>query len=584
MKWTVALGLLLAAIGLHAQDVVARAMQDELQRSLKKLKLEQLDRPYFISYKVTDIDAKDVSASFGSLLSSSESRSRMLTVEVRVGDYALDNTNFFSMSMGGAGVVRMFGGMVQMPLDDNYDELRRQLWLATDGAYKKALEDLSGKRAALQNKNRTDNVPDFSKEKPLTVSDLAPAAEIDLREAERLTKKLSSLFRQIPAVEDSHVRLAAASTLERFLNSEGSSFTRRVPFVSLTASAFAQAADGLPLNDFIAVYGRSIKDFPSEASLTSEVRALGERIGKLQAAPVEDRYNGPVLFEEEAAAELIAQVFARQLPAAPGMITDNPQFERALAGRGESKLLDKIEARVLPDFLSVVDNPTATQAEDHPLWGGYKVDEEGTAARLTPVVENGVLKTVLTSRAPVRGVLQSTGNRRPQGAAPSNLIVTSQKASSPQEIRNQFMDLVKRRGKAYGIVVRRLGDPAFRANGDPFAAMMAAQSGQEEKLEPAILAYRVYPDGHEELIRNANFSGVSLASLKDILSVSSTRTVYTAPFAARGGSPFGFSSSPAQTVVSYVVPSILLLEDVGIQKPSGEIPKPPASGHPFFAK
>jgi len=584
MKWTVAFGLLLASIGLQAQDVVFRAMQDELQRSMKKLKLEQLDRPYFISYRMADIDSKDISASFGSLLSSSENRGRTLTVEVRVGDYALDNTNFFSMSMGGTGVARMFGGVVQMPLDDNYDELRRQLWLATDGAYKKALEDLSGKRAALQNKTRTDNIPDFSKEKPLTVSDLSPAAEVDMREAERLTRNLSAVFRQTPPVEVSHVRLTVANTLERFISSEGSSFTRRAPLVALTVTASAQAADGMPVSDFMAAYGRSIKDLPSEKALSAEIAALGERIGKLRAAPVEDRYNGPVLFEDEAAAELIAQVFARQLPAVPGMITDNPQLERALAGRGESKLLEKIEARVLPDFLSVIDNPTATQAEDHRLLGTYKVDEEGTSARQTQVVENGVLRTVLTSRAPVRGVLQSTGNRRPQGVAPGNLFVTSQKASSPEEIRKQFLDMVKRRGKAYGIVVRRLADPAFRVTGDPFAAMMAAQSGQDEKIAPAILAVRVYTDGHEELIRNANFSEFSLAGLKDILAVSNTRTVFTAPFAARSASPFPFSPPAAQSLVSYVVPSILLLDDVGIQKPTGEIPKPPASGHPFFAK
>lgn len=585
MKWTMVCGLLLVTAGLQAQDVASRAMQDELQRSMKKLRLEQLDRPYFISYKLVDTNSKQASASFGSLVSSSESHTRYLTVEVRVGDYALDNSNFLSSSFGASGVAtRMFGGTVQVPLDDNYDELRRQIWLATDGAYKKALEDLSGKRAALQNKNRSDNIPDFSKEKPapVSVSDLAPAVEIDLREAERLTRKLSAVFRQTPAVESSRVRLSVTNMLERFINSEGNSFTRRIPLVSLTAVAGTQAADGMPLNDFFAIYGHSTKELPAEAVLTSELRTLGDRLGKLQAAPVDERYGGPVLFEGEAAAEIVAQAFAKHLPGVPRSISDNPQFERAFAGQ-ESSLLDRIEARVFPDFLGLVDDPTATQVDDHPLLGSYTVDEEGTVARKTSVVENGVLKTLLTSRAPVRGVLQSTGNQRSQGVAPSNLFLTSQKASSPEEIKTQFLDLIKRRGKPYGIVIRRLGDPAFQADS---SRIIFGPSQREEKVEPAILAYRVYPDGREELIRNANLAGISQSSFKDILAVSNTRTVYSAPFTTRNASPFGFNpfSSSATTVVSYVVPSSLLFEDITVQKPSGEIPKPPASGHPFFGK
>ncbi|HEV3040189.1 MAG TPA: metallopeptidase TldD-related protein [Candidatus Angelobacter sp.] len=580
MKWMFLCTLLLAASALQAQDdVVFRAMQDELQRSTRKLKLEQLDRPYFISYKIIDTDSKSAAASFGSLISSSESRSRFLTVQVRVGDYALDSSNFLSLPSTAGVASRMFGGVMQLPLDDNYDELRRQIWLATDSAYKKALEDLSGKRAALQNKNRTDNIPDFSKEKPLTVSDLLPRAEVDLREAERLMQRLSSLFREMPSVQTSRVSFSAVNTLERFINSEGTSYTRRSPLISLQASAATQAADGMPLNDFVSTYGHSMKELLPEAAVASGIRELGERLSKLQSAPLEERYNGPVLFQDQAAAEIVAQVLAQKLPASPSMISDNPQMARAMAAR-ENSFLDKIEARVLPEFLSLVDDPTATQADDHTLLASYKVDEEGTAARKTLVVENGVLKTLLTSRGPVRGILQSTGNLRTRGVAPSNLFLVPQKASSPEEIKAQFIDLIKRRGKPYGVLVRRLENPTF-APADQMQFL--SRLGQEEKIAPALLAYRLYADGHEELVRNINLS-VSTQSFKDILAVSNTRIVYTAPFSAQGGSPFSFTPGSGSLLVSYVVPSALLFEDVSAQKPTGEVAKPPASGHPFFAK
>src|ERR1700691_50612 len=191
-------GLLLVSLAGQAQeDVVFRAMHDEMQRSMHKLQLEALDKPYFISYRIVDNESKEVAATLGSVLSSTESRTRLLTVNVRVGDYSLDNSNFLSSPVGGTGVaVQMFAGTMQLPLDDNYNELRRQIWLATDGAYKKALEDLAGKRAALQNKNRPENIPDFRKPAHVSITDMAPRADVDLLKATQLVRETSAAFRQ----------------------------------------------------------------------------------------------------------------------------------------------------------------------------------------------------------------------------------------------------------------------------------------------------------------------------------------------------------------------------------------------------
>lgn len=564
MKRVLISGLLLALAALQAQppdDVVFRAMRDELQRSMKKLQLEQMERPYFISYRVADTDSKEAGANFGSLIDSSDSRTRFLTVSVRVGDYSLDNSNFFSMPYGGTGVARMFASTVQMPIDNDYDELRRQIWLATDGAYKKALEDLSGKRAALENKHRTENTPDFSKQTSASVNDVAPRVEVDLRDAERLARNLSAVFRQMPAVQTSHVQFRAENALERFVSSEGSTFSRQSGVLWVSANASTQAADGMPLSASFTVHGRSLQDLPPETALVDRIREMGERLSKLQAAPVVKEYNGPVLFEDQAAAELVARVFAEQLPAGPRLISDNEQLLQQFRNQQQpSALLNKIGARVLPDFLGLVDDPTATHEGSHLLMGGYQVDEEGTPARKTVVVENGILKTLLTSRAPVRGVPQSTANMRGEGVAPSNLFLNASKSSSPEELKKQLVELVKNRGLEYGIAIRQMSNRTAR------------------------LAYRVYPDQHEELIRNATVHGANTSSFKDILAVSSERTVYTESFTPRTNSPFNFHPfSTGPTLVSFIVPS-LLFEDMTVEQPSGEEPKPPAIGHPFFAK
>jgi predicted Zn-dependent protease len=562
MKRMPLFGLLLIGLGAHAQDdVVFRAMHDEMQRSIAKLQLEALDKPYFVSYRIVDEESKQVAATLGSVLSSSESRTRFLTVNVRVGDYSLDNSNFLSSPAGGTGVaLQMIAGTTQLPLDDDYNELRRQIWLATDGAYKKALEDLSGKRAALQNKNRTEDVADFSKAAPVSITDLAPRVAVDLQDAARLVRDCSALFRKVPSIQTSHVQFSADSRLERFLNSDGSTFTRAAPRVSLRITASTQASDGMLLGDFVAVYGHSMKDLPSEPSLLSQIGEMEDGLRKLQTAPVEDRYIGPVLFEGQAAAVVFARHFAEQLPVQPRLVSNNDQLVEALQLQQSSGLLNRMGARVFPDFLDVVDDPTATHEKESLLFGGYKVDEEGVPSRPTLVVDHGKLKTVLTSRAPVRGVPQSTGNLRERGVAPSNMFVNSAKTSTPEELRKQLLEAAKSRGNRYGIIVRRL-------------------SGKS-----ATLAYRVYDDGREELIRNADISGLTAASFKDILAVSEQRVVYTEATPQRNSSPFNFiASSGGQPLETYVVPS-LLFDDVTMEKPAGEIPKLPVTGSPLLEK
>ena len=561
MKPLLCLALILASPLLRAEeDVVGRAMHDEMQRSMQKLRLEQLDKPYFISYLVVDNESKEVAATLGSLLSSTEGNTRSLMVVVRVGDYEADSGNFLSMLSGPEGLAAtMMTGMIQLPLDDNYNELRRKIWLTTDRAYKKALEDLSGKRAVLQNKNRTEKIADFSKALPVSITDLSPFVHFDLASATRLVRETSAVLRQTPSIQTSRVQLVMFNHQERYLNSEGSSFTRRLPRVSLRVTASAQAPDGMPLSDFIADYGYSLKDLPSASALLTQVRELQAEIAQLQAAPIQDRYEGPVLFEGQAAVEVFSHHFAGGLVAVPALVSSNDQLEAAFRQQSNG-MLDKVGLLVLPKFMNVVDDATVTHEKDSLLFGGYKVDEEGVAPKRTSLVEHGILKTLLTSRAPVRGIAASTGNVRELGVAPSNVFVSADMTSTPEELRKRLVESAKSEGNAYGIAVRRL-------------------SGKT-----ATVAYRIYPDGHEELVRNADVSELTAASFKRISAVSDQRIVYTevAPF--RNASPFNLNlAAGVQPLVSYVVPS-MLFPDVTIERPSGESPKPTVIDSPLTEK
>jgi hypothetical protein len=568
-------------------DVVLRAMRDELARSMQQLQLEKLEKPYFIAYRVQEEDTADVTASFGAVIESVSNRNRFLAVEVRVGSPKLDNTNFLSVSfLNRGGLAGGFGGTSQLPLEDNYKELRRQLWLSTDSAYKKALEDLSRKRAALQNKTVAEEIPDFSAQQPATVTEAQTPAKIDVAQLESLARSLSAVFKGSPAIFSDSARVTMGQTYTRYVNSEGTTFTRNRPIASVVLLAGTQAADGAPLHDFLAAYGHSIDDLPSPRDLESRALAMGQRLEKLRSATLVDRYNGPVLFEGQAAAELFNQVIVPALLAARLPLSDTPQFGLFSASL-ENPYQDRLGGRVLPDFLSVADDPTLSRYQDEPLLGGSRVDDDGVPTRRTVLVENGTLKTLLATRNPVAGITQSTGSRRVGTVAPSNLLVTASQGLPKDAMKAKLLSIVQQRGKPFGIVVERLADPMAGEAQDMMMSLMSSVmpgQGGEGPTQLALMAYKVFPDGHEELVRNVAIDGVTTATFKDVVAASASSLVYSTPFLSIRNSMFstfagGSPAEAAAPLVSFVVPS-LLFDDVTLKRPVKEIPKLPLSSRP----
>jgi len=555
---------MLPVFTLRAQeDRVMQAMRDEMARSVKQLTIENLEKPYYIAYRVVDQETYSVAASFGALNHSNTGHARILGVEVRVGDYKLDNSGFFSINFDmGASMQINFTGRTPITTEDDSKELRRQIWLATDAAYKKAVEDLSKKRASLQNKTRSEEIPDFSKEDPATTTDEWPAVKIDRARWESEARNLSALFRNLPAIATSNVSFNATLAYTRYLNSEGTSYTRRQPSIQFNVNAATQAADGSPLDDFVWYHGRSPADLPAEDKLAARVRELGAYVTALRDASTLANYNGPVLVEGEAAPQLIRLVFAPSLLGTRPVTTDLPAgMMQGGRGQTENPFLDRVGARVMPDFLSLTDNPLMAEYQGHPLQGISRVDEDGVPSREVKLVENGILKALLTSRDPVRGFERSTGSRHAGQATPSNLIATSANGLSNQELRAKFIALLKQRNREFGIVVRRM-----------------------RNVNNAMLAYKMFPDGHEQPVRSLQFFGLNAASFKDILATSKDVNVLTVQYRpAAGQFPSMTFSEEDYRPVTVVSPS-LLFEDATMRRIRAAAPNPPVATHPFFDK
>jgi predicted Zn-dependent protease len=591
---TILAGILLSVPGVWgADDAVMRAMRDELARSMKKLQLETLQKPYFVSYRVVDVDTCSVTASFGALTTSTceprgAAKTRNLGVEVRVGDHARDNTNFFAPRLMVAGVARPLEFGVAMPIDDNYDEIRRQLWLATDSAYKNALDLFAKKKAALENRKRTDDAPDFSMEPPVNDTQTVAPVEWDRKWFENTARTVSAVFRQTPGIADSEVRLYTTHWLTRFVSSEGTSFTRELPVVVMQVNAAAQATDGMTLTDFDIVYAHSLKELGTEAELVNRARSLAARLTKLRQASLIDKYTGPVLFDGQAAAELVFQTLGSAMLGVPRVVVDDLRFEQAY--NSNAGLADRLGSRILPEFLSVTDDGTLREYQGKPLFGGYQVDEEGVKTAPVKLVDHGVLKTLLHTRALLPGTTHSTASHRAGTSAPwpTNLIISSDKSMTGDQLKAELIRLVKQRNKEYGIVVRRVSNPILSAvlNRSMLIISTGGSAAGSIPVDPLIEAYKVFPDGHEELARNLTINGMTLAAYKDIVAVSDTPIVYSAPPRITVFTPMmatGFLAPGMPNVVSAVVPS-LLFDEMQLQRPSGDIPNLPFVKHPVFDK
>jgi predicted Zn-dependent protease len=565
-----AMGLFAIATAAWAQnaepspDPLFRAMRDEIERS-RKLSLPNLEPPYFIQYGVDQQETFVVSASLGGLVSRRRERFRSPEVQVRVGDYKFDNTNF----AGGGGGSRY--DLEGFPVEDSYAVLRRYLWLETDSAYKGAVEALSRKRAALRNITQNEQLDDFAHAQPVHyVREFKPLVVDESAWANRV-RALSAIFAQFPEVKFSTVDLEASQGGLYLENSEGTEVKVPESATVLRVRAVSQAEDGAAVRDFAFFHALDAQGLPDEAELNRGVAAVARNVVALTRASKGEDYNGPVLFEGAAGAQLFAQVLGENLTVT----------RRIEGGRGNGappgELEGRIGARVLPDTFDVVDDPARKEWKGRPLFGSYEVDREGVPAKPLQVVEKGVLKSFLLTRQPVHGFEGSNGRARMPGrggasvAGIGNLIVTSSETVPAADLKGKLIELVRTRNKPYGMLVRKMDFPST-ATTEEASRVIEGQQGIAHPVSLPLLVYKVFADGHEELVRGMHFHGLNARSLRDILA------------AGDDGAPFDFMDSPAPfalvgygsfaTEASVVAPSVLI-DDLELRTVSDEQPKLP---------
>ena len=573
--------LLPAALSAQQDDPLLKAMRDEIARA-KQLKIANFEGPYFVQYTVDDGETFSVSATLGGLIGKGLSNMRLPQVQVRVGDYVFDNGN--SIFYGFRNGSRYETG--QLAKDADYAHIRREFWLATDRAYKSAVEGYSRKQAALKSVTSNEKLDDFTKLPPVKKTwDDKPEKADEAVWVER-TKSLSKVFASYPAIIDSSVEFSGSNSFFYLVNTEGSEVKAPDHLAYVRARASALAPDGSVVRDHAVFQSLTLSGLPKEDAMRAGIDAAAKNVLALQKAPMGESYSGPVLFEAQASAQLFAQLFGNNLN-----MTRKPV---SMPGRPisppASELEGRIGSRVLPEWFDVTDDATKTEFKGHQLFGQYDVDLEGIPPMPFTIVEKGVLKNVLLTRTPVRGMqgLGVSGHARLPGsfggntAYFGNLFVHARETKKVKDLRKKFLDMVKARNKEYGLIIRKLDFPSS-AGGEEIqriAADLQRSGNTARPVSMPLLVYKVYPDGREELVRGLRFRNVNFKSLKDIALAGDDETAFD--FIGNAATFSHMSAGGYLANATVTAPSVLF-EDFELERPQEELPKPPIVPAPALA-
>jgi TldD protein len=495
----------------NASDPVLHALQTELVRSKAQLKMENVDAPFYIEYRVFDVDQFEASAAFGALREQTRTRLRLLRAVVRLGDYKVDS--FYDRGQGVSDI---------LPLDNDELALRHQIWLATDQAYKRAGEALAAKKSLLKRLNVEQPVDDFAAAAP--VQSIGPLAKLEVDPAKwtKMLESATSVYKKDPEIQTLGARLDFIALSRYFVNTEGTSTRQGSTHYVIVLTASEQAPDGMRLDRSPQYASSRIEEMPTPEQFQADALQLIDGMKRLREAPiVDEEYRGPVLFSNDAAADMFFDLIV------PNILGRRPAPGRP--ARTTGAFASSYRARVLPDFLSVVDDPTLENFAGRSLAGSYKVDDEGVPVAPVSVVDKGILVNYLIGRMPIRDFTSSNGHGRAAGGgntgpAPGNLFIRAAKTSTREELKKQLVDQCRDRGLPYGYFVDTLGP----------------------RLSPRVL-YRVWAnDGHEELVRGAVFNELDTRALRSDLS-------------AAGDDPL-VSNRPGVPFMAIVSPSVLFNE------------------------
>jgi predicted Zn-dependent protease len=560
---------LLGLLGLQAEssaplpNPLLKTMKAELTRSMAKLQLAGEKKPFFISYLLIDRNGFSTQAALGALMNSNQNHNRFLNVMVRVGDHKLDNMpapeDLFNSDDEEEEHNQEYA-RVPIPLTDDPATMGRALWLLTDMRYKRALKQLTQKEGKRMQEVEEERPLDFSYEQPSNYTGAETRLVVDTLKWRNKVKEYSARFKQHSDILESGVSFSVQTKNDYFASSEGSQIQQGKVYYWLRISAATKAPDGMWVSSYRNFFGWNESDLPSDETVMQEIEALMAEVLALKAAPVMEAYAGPAIIQRQSAGVFVHEALGHR-------------FESHRQGSKEygETFKDKIGKKILPDFISIFDDPTLQIYHGTPVDGYYRYDEEGIPSRRVDVVQDGILKTFLSGRKPIKGLDKSNGHGRAMmqsvgyGDFPvprqGNLILETTRPVSFAQLKEMLLAECRKKNKPYGLIFARSE-----------GGSTATDRGIMEAFQSMpLVVFRVDAlTGKEELVRGVKFGSTPLMVLDKIEATGDDPAAFNGFCGAESGS----------VPVALIAPS-LLLSEVEIAKTSAGKTKPPILPPPF---
>jgi len=531
---------------------IMKALEQELKRSMKRLKMADYSSPYFISYTVKDIEDTTINARYGSIYYSETSRARFQYPQVRVGTYKFDSSRNREIGLE----FELIDQYDQyLPLNNDIDAIMNRLWLVTDQKYKEALSSFFRKKAKNVYRPKKDEADDFSKESSHIYIGSEKTVSIDKEFCMMLLARVSAYFKKFPEILDSGITLNIKKTKKYFVNSEGSRVETSDILMTIFIAVKAKAEDGFPLENYRMFTSANPDEIIDEKMLTEASKEVVEEILALRKAPLMDPYTGPAVLSPEVTGVFFHEVIGHRL-----------EGERQKDEKEGMTFKDKVGQKIIPEFFTIIDDPTMSNFNGTTLVGNYSYDDEGVPAQKVVLVENGILKNYLLSRTPIKGFPRSNGHGRNSStedpmARMSNFFVTTSQDLSPEALKAKLLDECKKRGKPFGFYIKSITSGETNTSKYGFQAFKGAP----------ILVYKVYADdGREELLRGVDIVGTPLTSINNIIAAANDYKVFNGYCGAESG------FVPVSTIAPSVLVSELELQRTGKEKKKPPILPPPA--------
>lgn len=528
-----------------------RAMSDELERTLGELSLKDFSLPYYAAFTVFEVERQLCTGRDGGLLQSDRDRVRHLRVDLRVGDWEFDSGNAHFGGFGSGA-----GGLTTFPVDGKYEPYRRRLWMSADQSYKEAAERLEKKRAVADQLSGIEtDVPSFLKVSPVRTAIDGELQDLDGLDCERLATDISGVYGDDPAIEGGRAMISARNVERYFVDSEGALVYEPETTAFADAVGQARAEDGHPVKHFFSRVAHDVEGLPEREKLLDIARNSVDRLKELKAAPRAEFYTGPVLFESDAATQLMWRLLATQLTGTPDPMTDAEADDSDF-----DPLVARLDRRLLPEAFDVVDDPTVDEIAGIPLIGSYAVDHEGVRSERVELVEDGMLRTLLMSRTPREEIRETNGHGRAASgrvaAKVGNMLFQPEGGLSKSDLRDRLLEEAKKRGLDHGYVVRLLDNSGMTF--DAFDRGGGFRGGSD--LTPLVVV-RIDADGSEKVVRGLSIDRPLIRELDRIVAWGETPHVSNYLVGSYAGTFYGRNTQPMPPVGNAIaVPSLLFAE------------------------